>query len=92
MREDGTVSDVTILSGHSVLARSVKANLLRWTFKHADNENIPGDGLTVTYSFQFKGSCDNHKGCKEEFWYEPPDKITTVSELPRINTVNLTKK
>jgi hypothetical protein len=86
IRPNGSVADVTILSGHPVLARSVKTNLLQWTFRLADSASKPGLEALVVYSFQLKGSCDNHKGCKEQFWFEYPGQVTVISELPRINT------
>jgi TonB family protein len=85
IREDGSVAEVVILSGHPVLARSVKANLLRWTFRRADSDRKVLEEYVLTYNFRFEGSCDHHKGCKEEFWYEYPDRVTIVSELPNIN-------
>ena len=33
IQDDGTVSDVSVLSGHPVLARHVKTNIERWSFK-----------------------------------------------------------
>ncbi len=88
LREDGSVADVIILSGHPVLARSVKANLLRWTFRRSNDEREKEREAMVAFSFQFKGSCDNHRGCKEEYWFDYPGRVTVVSELPRVNTRN----
>ena len=90
IRPDGSVAEVTIVSGHPVLARSVKANLIRWIFRHSEMA-VRGEA-TVTYSFQLKGNCDSHKGCKEEFWFDYPDHVTIVSELPFINTTGQISK
>lgn len=87
IRDDGTVKRVDILSGHPVLARLVKANLLQWTFRRADASGKPEEARVI-YTFHLKGSCDNHKGCKEQFWFEYPGQVTIVSELPHINTKN----
>ena len=86
IREDGTVADVMILTGHPMLAPAVKDNLLKWTLRRVENNRGDTKDFAVKYTFQLKGDCDAHRGCKEEFWYEPPDRVTVVSELPRINT------
>jgi len=79
IRSDGSVTDVTIISGHRVLARSVISNLYRWTFRRSDNESGAAGQVIVRYSFHLKGDCVRSTNCKEEYWYEFPDHITVVS-------------
>lgn len=85
IKEDGTVADVVILSGHPVLARSAKANLLRWAFRRVEAGKQTEENAVVTYDFKLEGNCDKYNRCNEEFWYEAPDRVTIVSELPNIN-------
>jgi|WetSurSiteA1Bulk_404760.scaffolds.fasta_scaffold29113_2 hypothetical protein len=84
IRADGSVADVAIVAGHVVLARAVKANLLQWTFQQIGKSNKLAEA-TVKYEFQLKGSCDNHVGCKQEFWFKYPDQIIVIAESPRSN-------
>jgi len=70
----------------------VRDNLPRWTFKRNAKGDDLGAGSKVTYTFQLKGSCDHHKGCKEELWHEPADKVLVVSELPKLNTEESARK
>lgn len=86
LRSDGSVADVVIISGHPVLARSVRTNLLRWIFRRADSGGGPLKQVKVTFSFQLKGNCIRSNKCKEESWYEYPDHIIVVSEMPPLNT------
>jgi outer membrane biosynthesis protein TonB len=86
IRQVGTVAAVVIVSGHPVLASSVKANLLQWTFHRTENASQREEEVRVVYSFQLNGRCDSHKGCKEQFWFEYPGQVAVISELPRINT------
>jgi hypothetical protein len=85
LRADGSVADVAIVTGHVVLARAVKANLLQWTFQRIGKSDKPAEA-TVKYEFQLRGSCDNHVGCKQEFWFKYPDQIIVIAESPRSNT------
>jgi hypothetical protein len=85
IREDGSVAEVYILSGHPVLARSVKENLLQWTFRWANGTNNRSYEARILYDFQLRGNCDHHRGCKEQFWFEYPERVTIFSELPYIN-------
>jgi len=85
-QHDGTVSDVTVLSGHPVLARHVKENIKRWSFKRASEQVEPNAPVVVTYVFRLEGSCNHHLSCNQEFWYELPDRVVVISEMPRVNT------
>jgi TonB family protein len=84
IHEDGSVAKVVILKGHLLLARAVEANLIHWNFRRIDRAN-DAKTFVVTYKFELKGYCDYHVGCKQEFWFDYPDRITIVSERP--NTV-----
>lgn len=86
IQDDGTVSDVTILSGHPVLAGHVKTNIERWSFKRDSVQAKLHTPFVVTYVFQLEGSCNHHVACNQEFWYELPDRVVIISELPTINT------
>jgi hypothetical protein len=86
IRQNGSVAAVTILSGHPILARSVKANLLQWTFRLQDGSSNHNLETLIVYNFQLKGDCDWHSGCKELFWFDYPGKVSVISEVPRILT------
>jgi TonB family protein len=85
IQDDGTVSDVSVLSGHPVLARHVKTNIERWSFKRASVQAKLHAPVVVTYVFRLEGSCNHHVACNQEFWYELPDRVVIISELPNIN-------
>lgn len=87
--QDGSVSAIEIVSGHPLLIAGVKANLLQWTFGRDKainvDDKLPNE-VVVEYRFQLKGNCDKYNRCKEEFWYEVPNHVTIVSEMPNLNT------
>jgi TonB family protein len=85
VRVDGSVEDVVSISGHIVLARAVRSNLLQWKFQ-ANEEGKLNEQIIIKYNFQLKGSCDNHKGCKQEFWFDYPSEVTVIAERPHSNT------
>ncbi|NLV30700.1 MAG: energy transducer TonB [Acidobacteria bacterium] len=86
VRDDGSVIDVTIVNGPSLLVEEVESNLGRWVF------DPPGKGdaaeITVTYRFAFRGYCDHHIGCRQESWFEYPDKVIIVAERPHADTLD----
>jgi hypothetical protein len=83
IKDDGSVSDVIILSGHPVLTPSVRTNLLDWTFRRiADGGAMEA---LVKFEFQIKGECDEYNRCKDEFWVEYPDKIIVRSGQRQIH-------
>ena len=86
IQDDGTVSDVSVLSGHPVLASHVKTNIERWSFKRDSVQANLHAPVVVTYVFRLEGSCNHHVACNQEFWYELPDRVINISELPTINT------
>jgi TonB family protein len=86
IQDDGTISKVTVLSGHPVLARHVKTNIERWNFKRVPGQTGFHAPVVVTYIFRLEGSCDHHVACNQEFWYESPDRVVIVSEVPKLNT------
>jgi TonB family protein len=83
VRPDGPVGDVSIVSGHPVLADSVVATLRRWVFQSTGGVVKDDAQVNITVTFQLQGSCDMHGKCKEEFWYESPGRVTVISELAR---------
>ena len=85
IREDGSISNVEIVSGHIVLARYVKTNLLQWVFQSGEKGENGRKEAMVRYSFQLKGSCDSHRGCKQEFWFEYPNQVSVIAERPYTN-------
>jgi TonB family protein len=86
IRPDGSVASVTIISGHPLLQQAVKDNLLRWKFRSADRDSSNAlDEFVVTYTFQLTGNCDKYNRCNEEFWYEYPDRVSVISEMPNLN-------
>jgi TonB family protein len=86
IRADGSVANVIIISGHPQLQQSVKDNLLHWTFQNVDSDGgIALDEFVVTYTFQLRGNCDKYNKCDEEFWYEYPDRVSVISEMPNLN-------
>jgi len=92
VQSDGSIGGVEILSDPPLLASAVKANLIRWTFRRTDAGSKAEDRILVTYTFDLKGDCDKYNRCKEEFWYEPPDRVTVVSEMPNLDTSKVRKK
>lgn len=81
IKEDGSVSDIEILSSpHIFLTDSVRSNLLQWKFRYGGSgtqENI----VIVTYTFRLSGTCEDVRLCKEtEFWYEHPYHVIAVAD------------
>ncbi|NWG14299.1 MAG: energy transducer TonB [Acidobacteria bacterium] len=85
VRSDGSVADVTIHSGHPLLVPEVKANLRRWRFQSSSRDERPTAEAVVTYDFKLRGRCDEYNRCDEEFWFEGPNRVIVLSEMPRLN-------
>ncbi len=88
LRANGSVATVDIVSGHPVLAHYVKSNLLQWMFTLEGNTKTVKGEVHVIFIFRFDGDCDRHKECKEQFWFDFPERVTVISELPTV-TPNL---
>lgn len=82
----GVVTEVSVISGNSLLARTAAENLKRWRFaRHstssgAQSGRVAGD-VEVTYDFRLVGETNSTP--KSEFVYEYPNRVTLTSAAPR---------
>ena len=86
VNDDGSVAGVSIVSGPPLLAQSVRLNLLRWTFRRVTRSPKGSGEAVVVYSFKLAGPCDEYNRCKEEYWFEYPNRVLIESETPRLTT------